>query len=345
MNNTHTHPNLTGCDDPTILAFQFGDDASSDNTSPQQVPIAYPGVRFPSIISPSSSQVQLHEPFYETQLYLNDFSTSQSMYSNSGFSRSTPNLIYQDPFLKDSEQTETNTKLHTLKPSYSLNSTRQRSNTDPLIEEHFQAYQIPVEFNASRRSAVCHFRPRDLSPYIFGLEVHQDTISTSSSRSTSPEPRSPNGSTKPGPKPSKSAILLFKDECTKEELIQFEFSKQKAINEFVVYVPEIILSDLPNLTASMDLSFKLQNSVYPNACVSAEEYTGNRFRYESESNQIGWVLCHHNESIQGKRGVIQRAVDSWRNTRPGDVSISRRLKKLKRSKTHVNGITANRISK
>ncbi|KAI8062511.1 hypothetical protein BC940DRAFT_308808 [Gongronella butleri] len=62
------------------------------------------------------------------------------------------------------------------------------------------------------------------------------------------------------------------------------------------------------------MDFRLQNAIYPRANVDKEEYDGNRWNYETSCNELGWKLCWLNrDQLFGKRGLIQRAVDSYRN--------------------------------
>ena len=66
------------------------------------------------------------------------------------------------------------------------------------------------------------------------------------------------------------------------------------------------------------------NCVYPRALVGKDTYSGNRFEYESSVNDLAWKLTWLNaDSLAGKRGLIQRAVDSYRNRTPE--SRSRRV--------------------
>lgn len=54
--------------------------------------------------------------------------------------------------------------------------------------------------------------------------------------------------------------------------------------------------------------------MYPRANVPPHQYGGNRWEYETSCNQLGWKLAHKNaETLFGRRGLIQRAVDSYRN--------------------------------
>lgn len=63
--------------------------------------------------------------------------------------------------------------------------------------------------------------------------------------------------------------------------------------------------------------FKADNCVYPRALVPREAYIGNRWEYETAVNEIAWKLCWRNPGVlSGKRGLIQRAVDSYRNRTP-----------------------------
>lgn len=72
--------------------------------------------------------------------------------------------------------------------------------------------------------------------------------------------------------------------------------------------------------------------MYPRANLPREEYKGNRWAYETECNTLGWKLAHLNSAeIAGKRGLIQRAVDSYRNRYPSMRSrrVARQEKLLK----------------
>ncbi|RKP06108.1 hypothetical protein THASP1DRAFT_11145, partial [Thamnocephalis sphaerospora] len=60
--------------------------------------------------------------------------------------------------------------------------------------------------------------------------------------------------------------------------------------------------------------FKHDNCLYPRADVPRDEYRGNRWGYETYCNQLGWRLAWLNRDVMGsKRGLLQRAVDSYRN--------------------------------
>lgn len=60
--------------------------------------------------------------------------------------------------------------------------------------------------------------------------------------------------------------------------------------------------------------FKADNCVYPRANIPYEMYMGNRWNYETECNRLAWQFVSLNPVLlYGKKGLIQRAVDSYRN--------------------------------
>lgn len=69
---------------------------------------------------------------------------------------------------------------------------------------------------------------------------------------------------------------------------------------------------------SVDISklsekFKSENVIYPRANIPKEHYTGNRWQYETECNKLAWQFVSLNHVLlYGKKGLIQRAVDSYR---------------------------------
>ena len=60
--------------------------------------------------------------------------------------------------------------------------------------------------------------------------------------------------------------------------------------------------------------FKADKCVYPRANIPYEMYTGNRWNFETEFNRLGWQFVSLNPVLlYGKKGLIQRTVDSYRN--------------------------------
>ncbi|KAH3669124.1 hypothetical protein WICMUC_005088 [Wickerhamomyces mucosus] len=130
-----------------------------------------------------------------------------------------------------------------------------------------------------------------------------------------------NHTTQSGPIPASKPIVVI-DRETKDELITFSYSKQKIIQNFTVRKPSS-----PFDISTLSEEFKKDNCIYPRAMVPVEQYKGNRGRYERECNELGWVLAWFNADIRNQRGLIQRAVDSWRNTRTDKKVRSRRVRK------------------
>lgn len=70
---------------------------------------------------------------------------------------------------------------------------------------------------------------------------------------------------------------------------------------------------------SVDISklnekFKADNCVYPRANIPYEMYSGNRWNFETECNRLAWQFVSLNPVLlYNKKGLIQRAVDSYRN--------------------------------
>jgi hypothetical protein len=91
-------------------------------------------------------------------------------------------------------------------------------------------------------------------------------------------------------------------------------------------VESVKVDDLPP-------DFKTENCVYPRACCPKDQYKGNRLHYETECNTVGWALAQLNPCLRGKRGLIQRAVDSWRNSNQDPRLRSRRVRRQAKMET------------
>ncbi|KAI7881499.1 uncharacterized protein EV154DRAFT_471453 [Mucor mucedo] len=120
------------------------------------------------------------------------------------------------------------------------------------------------------------------------------------------------------------------------EYITFLYSHDRLVKEYTVRtdVDHVNLDDI-----SMD--FRTQNAIYPRANVDRSEYDGNRWDYETTCNQLGWKLCWLNkEQLFGRRGLIQRAVDSYRNRH-----AEMRSRRVTRQEKVANGTLRKRRSK
>ncbi|KAI9263550.1 hypothetical protein EDC94DRAFT_540065 [Helicostylum pulchrum] len=112
------------------------------------------------------------------------------------------------------------------------------------------------------------------------------------------------------------------------EWVSFVYSHNRTLKRYSIRT-DLLQVD----TTLIDDKFKSENCVYPRANLPKEEYHGNRWAYETECNLLGWKLAWLNkEEIAGKRGLIQRAVDSYRNRYP-----SMRSRRVARQEKLLNG--------
>ncbi|CAK7271533.1 hypothetical protein SEPCBS119000_004655 [Sporothrix epigloea] len=135
-------------------------------------------------------------------------------------------------------------------------------------------------------------------------------------------PSAINPNAAPGPIPATTPLVVRQDQ-NGVQWIAFEYSRDRVKMEYT------IRCDVESVSAD-DLSeeFKQDNCVYPRACCPREQYRGNRLQYESECNTVGWSLAQLNPALRGKRGLIQRAVDSWRNSNQDSRLRSRRVRRM-----------------
>ncbi|KAK5076627.1 hypothetical protein LTR64_005894 [Lithohypha guttulata] len=125
----------------------------------------------------------------------------------------------------------------------------------------------------------------------------------------------------PGPIPATTPLVVRQDN-NGVQWIAFEYSRDRVKMEYT------IRCDVESVdTNSLATEFKSDNCVYPRACVPRDQYKGNRLTYESDCNQVGWALAELNPCLRGKRGLIQRAVDSWRNSNQDPRLRSRRVRR------------------
>lgn len=126
----------------------------------------------------------------------------------------------------------------------------------------------------------------------------------------------------PGPIPATTPPVVRQD-GNGVQWIAFEYSRDRVKLEYT------IRCDVESVnTEELSQEFKQENCVYPRACCPKDQYRGNRLMYETDCNRVGWALAHLNVPLRGKRGLIQRAVDSWRNSNSDPKLRSRRVRRL-----------------
>ncbi|TVY45590.1 hypothetical protein LSUB1_G000948 [Lachnellula subtilissima] len=126
----------------------------------------------------------------------------------------------------------------------------------------------------------------------------------------------------PGPIPATTPLVVRQDN-NGVQWIAFEYSRDRVKMEYT------IRCDVESVNVdTLSPEFKTENCVYPRACCSKDQYRGNRLVYETECNTVGWALAELNPCLRGKRGLIQRAVDSWRNSNQDARLRSRRVRRM-----------------
>lgn len=125
----------------------------------------------------------------------------------------------------------------------------------------------------------------------------------------------------PGPIPATTPLVVRQDN-NGVQWIAFEYSRDRVKMEYTIRcdVESVNIDELGQ-------EFKSANCVYPRACCNKDQYKGNRLHYESECNAVGWALAQLNPNLREKRGLIQRAVDSWRNSNQDVKLRSRRVRR------------------
>lgn len=134
----------------------------------------------------------------------------------------------------------------------------------------------------------------------------------------------------PGPIPATTPPVVRQD-GNGVQWIAFEYSRDRVKMEYT------IRCDVESVnTEELSSEFKQENCVYPRACCNKDDYRGNRLLYETDCNRVGWALAHLNVPLRGKRGLIQRAVDSWRNSNADPRLRSRRVRRMAKMNTRKN---------
>ncbi|KAJ5775672.1 uncharacterized protein N7511_000683 [Penicillium nucicola] len=158
--------------------------------------------------------------------------------------------------------------------------------------------------------------------------MHNPPLSATNSHSMSASnihsspPLGGSSSAAPGPIPATTPLVVRQD-SNGVQWIAFEYSRDRVKMEYT------IRCDVESVNVdTLDQNFKTENCVYPRACCSKDQYRGNRLVYETECNAVGWALAELNPALRSKRGLIQRAVDSWRNSNQDPRLRSRRVRRM-----------------
>ena len=165
-------------------------------------------------------------------------------------------------------------------------------------------------------------RPQQMAKSNIAHRASPATSNNTANSGTSSGSGTVNPNAAPGPIPATTPLVVRQDN-NGVQWIAFEYSRDRVKMEYT------IRCDVESVNVdSLSLDFKTENCVYPRACCSKDQYRGNRLVYETECNTVGWALAELNPCLRGKRGLIQRAVDSWRNSNQDPKLRSRRVRRM-----------------
>ncbi|KAG7408195.1 hypothetical protein Forpe1208_v012410 [Fusarium oxysporum f. sp. rapae] len=110
-----------------------------------------------------------------------------------------------------------------------------------------------------------------------------------------------------GPMPAANHLAVFRGNNS-VPWITFQHPRERGQKQYTICCDiKSVISD------EFSPQFKQENCIYPRACYPKSQYKGNRWVYEANCNRMGWALAKLNPDLQGRRGRIQQAVNSWRN--------------------------------
>lgn len=167
-----------------------------------------------------------------------------------------------------------------------------------------------------------HQMSRTSGPVAIGSSASTNAQNGGQVSTTTTSTSQVNSNAAPGPIPATTPLVVRQD-TNGVQWIAFEYSRDRVKMEYT------IRCDVESVnTDELSPEFKAENCVYPRACCPKEQYRGNRLQYETECNTVGWALAQLNPPLRGKRGLIQRAVDSWRNSNADPRLRSRRVRRM-----------------
>ncbi|GES64269.1 ribosomal protein L24E [Aspergillus terreus] len=285
---------------------------STVNTRPQemmattQMQRPYPPIyHTPQSNSPASVASQSHEQ-HSRNLYTQSPQMTQQMYGYQPYPAMNP--VQPSPYAS-----QTSPSQHPL-TTQSIMMPHQTS-TAQLPHQPHSSTTIPSPSTATAQQPTPPQRTvlNPPLPATTGAPLSSGNVHHSNSSSSSAAP---------GPIPATTPLVVRQD-SNGVQWIAFEYSRDRVKMEYTIRC-DVESVNVDNLSQE----FKTENCVYPRACCSKDQYRGNRLVYETECNAVGWALAELNPSLRGKRGLIQRAVDSWRNSNQDPRLRSRRVRRM-----------------
>jgi hypothetical protein len=196
-----------------------------------------------------------------------------------------------------------------------LNQQRSQLMQPNPLYSHQQPTKPPEQSTPPSTSVLTQPQGTSQKPQKQGLaSIHLSSAGSASSANATPRPI-----------PATTPRIIRQDDDGVQWMV-FEYSQDRVKTEFT------IRCDVESVnTRELSQDFMSANCVYPRANCNKDQYKGNRLAYESECNALGCALALLNPSLREKRGLIQRAVDSWRNTNKDLRLRSRRLRRMDRT--------------
>ncbi|KAF8242014.1 hypothetical protein K440DRAFT_566819 [Wilcoxina mikolae CBS 423.85] len=208
-------------------------------------------------------------------------------------------------------------------PSYSSQPQHQHMTSQPLLMSHTPSQTMtPPQSHHHQQVAPSPSSAPKMPQQHQQAPVHKASPGTAPPSSGNNKASSINPNAAPGPIPATTPLVVRQDQ-NGVQWIMFEYSRDRVKMEYT------IRCDVASVNVdALSHEFKTENCVYPRACCSKDQYRGNRLVYETECNSVGWALAELNPPLRGKRGLIQRAVDSWRNSNQDPRLRSRRVRRM-----------------
>lgn len=262
-----------------------------------------------SIYGQAPSQLQQHQSMYYGGPQQQQYSSMSAQAAPSAYAQH-PQQSHQSIASQPSMMmSHTTPQQHQMSQQHATQHSQAGMNVSPRqgkIEAHSLNHRIPGAAAPAPLGAAPANPPQN------GTQLSTPTGSTSGVN--------PNAA--PGPIPATTPLVVRQD-TNGVQWIAFEYSRDRVKMEYT------IRCDVESVNhEELSPEFKTENCVYPRACCPKEQYRGNRLQYETECNTVGWALAQLNPPLRGKRGLIQRAVDSWRNSNQDPRLRSRRVRRM-----------------
>lgn len=273
----------------------------------------------------SNSPASIHSPQTDAQgrpLQYAMPSMPQQMY----YSQQQYQMPQQSPYGQHPAATSHHSSMTSAPPGMLMSHQSQHQQQQQQLQQQHQASHPqssmldakPPPSALQRPPSISHPQASPQQPSGPGM-MHRHSSSSSAG--------GPNSSAAPGPIPATTPLVVRQDN-NGVQWIAFEYSRDRVKMEYTIRcdVESVNVDELSS-------EFKSANCVYPRACCGKEQYKGNRLHYESECNAVGWALAQLNPNLREKRGLIQRAVDSWRNSNQDPRLRSRRVRRQAKIQT------------